>query len=89
MTPPSDHLSLQLQIAERPFFIQKLQPNAAIPLSYLEEMIQSGQNSRRFFSITRTFEEISIVGEANEAFPVTAEELKWKCIRIMGPMDFG
>jgi hypothetical protein len=57
------------ECVERPFFVQKLEPNATIPPSYLEA-IRSGQNSDRFLSITRTSEEISIVGETSNALPM-------------------
>jgi hypothetical protein len=87
MPPPSNHPSLYLQILEQSCFVTQLQPNAAIPAPFLEAL--RSNDSRRFLSITRTAEEISIVGEVSAILPVNADESKWRCIKIAGPMDFG
>lgn len=49
----------------------------------------SSDTSGRFLSITRTAEEISIVGEATAILAVDVDDSKWRCINIAGPMEFG
>jgi hypothetical protein len=87
MPPPSSHPSLFLRLLKQPFFVTQLQPNAAIPVPFIEAL--SSDNSGRFLSITRTAEEISIVGEVTSIFPVDVDDSKWRCINIAGPMEFG
>jgi hypothetical protein len=87
MPPPSSHPSLFLRVLEQPFFVTRLQPNAAIPAPFMEAL--SSDNSGRFLSISRTTDEISIVGEVNSTLPVKSYDSKWRCIKIVGPMDFG
>ncbi|KIM82367.1 hypothetical protein PILCRDRAFT_820774 [Piloderma croceum F 1598] len=87
MPPPSSHPSLFLRLLKQPFFVTQLQPNAAIPVPFLEAL--SSDTSGRFLSITRTAEEISIVGEVASILPVDVDDSKWKCINIAGPMEFG
>ncbi|KAJ3567341.1 hypothetical protein NP233_g6430 [Leucocoprinus birnbaumii] len=42
----------------------------------------------KFFSVTRTKEEVSVVGEAYRGMPKKYEEqCTWKCIKIRGPME--
>jgi len=86
MPPPSDHQSLYLHVLDPLYFVTKIQPNATIPASFIDAL---GSDSGRFLSITRTADEISIAGEVNDILPVNNEDSKWRCIRIMGPMDFG
>ena len=86
MPPPSAHPSLYLHVLDPLYFVTQLQPNATIPASFIGAL---SSNSGRFLSITRTTDEISIVGEVNDILPVNAEDSKWRCIRIAGPMDFG
>lgn len=64
--------------------MKQLKPNDSVPSEYLEAFTQAGE-SRRFISLTRTDEEISIVYEAKES----DGEATWRCIKIAGPMDFG
>jgi hypothetical protein len=87
MPPPSSHPSLFLRLLKQPFFVTQLHPNAAIPVSFMEAL--SSDTSGRFLSITRTAEEISIVGEATAILAVDVDDSKWRCINIAGPMEFG
>jgi len=87
MAPPSAHPSLYLKVLERPYFVTQLHTDSAIPAAFLEAL--GSAHSERFLSVTRTLDEISIVGEANDALPVTPGDLKWRCIKIAGPMEFG
>jgi len=87
MPPPIDHPSLYLHVLERPYFVTQLRPNVAIPAPFLEALAWA--DSGRFLSITRTLEETSIAGEVDDVFPVDAEDSKWRCIKIAGPMEFG
>ncbi|KAF8078938.1 ACT domain-containing protein [Lyophyllum atratum] len=55
-----------------------------IPPWVLEELA----GTSAFFSVTRTNEEISIVGKFHEGIPENIKELStWTCIKIMGPME--
>jgi hypothetical protein len=82
MPPPSDHDALQLAVLEKPFFVRQVKK---ISPEVLDELRPA--SSGAFYSVTRTAEEISIVGEAAEGAP--AAEAKWRCVRVKGPMDFG
>ncbi|CAL1694475.1 unnamed protein product [Somion occarium] len=82
MPPPSDHASFRLSLLEKPFYVKQLQPHEDIPDSFLEEL---RNQTGHFVSITRTDEEVSIVGEAQQ----DDTEATWRCIKIAGPMDFG
>jgi len=50
------------------------------------EDLTSGKGS--FFSVTRTTEEVSMVGEAYTLMPSSyREQSTWSCIKIQGPME--
>ena len=86
MPPPSDHPSLHIKAADGLYFVTKLSPESPIPQVFLEAL---GKDSGRFLSITRTTEEISIVGEVQDKFPVPEEDSSWKAFRLQGPFPFG
>jgi hypothetical protein len=86
MPPPSNHQALYLRLLELSYFVTQLQPNATIPAPFVDAL---SHDSGRLLSITRTADEISIVGEVNAILPVNADDSKWRCIKIAGPMDFG
>jgi hypothetical protein len=79
MPPPSTHSCLDLTLYPELYFVSQVKEITA-------DLFKSFSTGR-FFSVTRTSDEISIVGEAGDDMPV--EEAKWRCIRIAGPMDFG
>lgn len=55
-----------------------------IPPSLFDDLIKSGG----FLSLTRTSEEVSVVGEFQDWMPEGLKELStWKCIKIIGPMQ--
>ncbi|GLB35850.1 putative ACT domain containing protein [Lyophyllum shimeji] len=84
MPPPSNHPSLYLQVQPGSFFVIKLPSDEGIPPWVLEELA----STKSFFSVTRTTEEISIVGESHETIPEHSKEFStWTCIKIMGPME--
>ncbi|KAF7968124.1 hypothetical protein HWV62_20114 [Athelia sp. TMB] len=85
MPPPSDHPSLHIKAADGLYFVTKLSPGSPIPQVFLEAL---GQDSGRFLSITRTAEEISIVGEVQDKFPIPEEDSSWKAFRLQGPFPF-
>jgi hypothetical protein len=82
MPPPSDHPSLILTLCPGLFYVvQETEVTTDIFRLF---------NSSSFFSITRTGEEVSIVGEAVESTPARfKEKAVWRCVRVAGPMDFG
>ncbi|KAF4611725.1 hypothetical protein D9613_004229 [Agrocybe pediades] len=85
MPPPSNSPALHLIVLPEPFFVVKLQPGQEIAPCILKDLT-SGKGG--FFSVTRTTEEVSIVGEAYKAMPASyKEQSTWMCIRIQGPME--
>lgn len=85
MPPPSKSPALHLQILSESFFIVQFQPGQEIGLSVLKDLTE-GKGG--FFSVTRTRDEISLVGEAYEGMPSSYEEHStWMCIKIEGPME--
>lgn len=79
--PLFDHPSLLLEVLPGFFFVTKLEAGHDIPVKDL-------QGDSKFISITRTNEEISIVGEWREGMPDSYDH-SWKCIKMRGPLDFG
>ncbi|KAF8899055.1 ACT domain-containing protein [Infundibulicybe gibba] len=87
MPPPSNHASLHLQVLPKAFFVVQLQPGDDIPPCMVKEVCH---HSGRFFSITRTGDEISLVGESRSGMPDSVKEYStWMCIKIIGPMEHG
>ncbi|EGO30994.1 hypothetical protein SERLADRAFT_455479 [Serpula lacrymans var. lacrymans S7.9] len=85
MPPPLNHPCLHLELLPQTFFVKQLPADAGIPPEIFNELnVQGGSDIHRLFSVTRTAEEISIVGES-----ATEEGGDWRCIKIAGPMDFG
>ena len=72
---------LTLELLPRTFFVNQLAVDADIPAAIVSGLIAGGNSG--ILSITRTTEEISIVGEA------VGDEGQWKCIKIAGPLEFG
>ncbi|KDQ63252.1 hypothetical protein JAAARDRAFT_120785 [Jaapia argillacea MUCL 33604] len=85
MSPPSNHPCLGLQLLPNPFFVIQIKVGDQIPEGLLQRL---GGQGAGFINITRTDEEISIVGESIPDQEVKYEA-KWRCIKITGPMDFG
>jgi len=81
MPPPADHPCLQLELLPQPFYVKQLQIGEPIPVEFLSELNLQKTGGHGLFSITRTREEISIVGEASG-------DGDWRCIKIAGPMEF-
>lgn len=85
MPPPSNSPSLHLQALPEPFFVVQLHPGQNIAPDVLNDLTQ-GKGG--FFSITRTRDEVSVVGEAYEGMPSSyREQSTWMCIKIEGPME--
>lgn len=81
MSLPYDHPSLRLEVLPGLFYIAKLEAGQDVPV---KDIMDGG----KFMSITRTTEEISIVGEWREGMPDSYDH-SWKCMKIRGPLDFG
>jgi len=82
---PSDHVAFRLRLLDNLYFVKQLKIDETIPPEFIAALTNS--RSRKFISITRTDEEISIVGEVGEGDGDSCAE--WRCIKITGPMDFG
>ena len=83
MPPATAHPSLHLQPLPRTFYVVQHDIKDTIPEDLLA-LLTGTKSGANFLSITRTAEEISIIGECGEG-----EEGDWKCIKIAGPMDLG
>ncbi|KAH6918648.1 hypothetical protein BKA70DRAFT_1247810 [Coprinopsis sp. MPI-PUGE-AT-0042] len=85
MPPPSDSLALHLHISQNTFFVIQLTAGSAMPSNVLEAL---SSNEGRFLSVTKTKEELSIVGERYDGMPPEYEkQCDWACIKIRGPME--
>jgi len=87
MPPPFEHKAFYLELLPHVYFVKQL-PSS----STLSEDVLSLLNGPGFFSITRTPEEISIVGEITDNPQVqslSGGDGGWRCIKIAGPMEFG
>lgn len=72
-------MKLNLNILEGSFSIHRLSPNNEIPS-------QLYQN--KFYSITKTAEEVSIVCSSSVHLDSERSETDWSCIKVLGPLDF-
>ncbi len=70
---------LILTILPEPFTIHRLSPESAIP----DALYRS-----RFFSITRSDEELSLVCESAITIPSSTQESGWRALQVQGPLDF-
>ncbi len=85
MAPPSDHPSLHLTVLPNDFFVVQLKHNEIDG----DVLINLTSQPERFFSLTRTAEEVSVVGEIHKDLSQRYHENSgWRCIRIAGPMEF-
>ena len=86
MPPPSNNPALHLRIISEPFFVVQIEAlGEEIPPSVLRDLT-SGCGG--FFSVTRTEEEISVVGKSYKGMPRFYEEQStWMAIKILGPLE--
>jgi hypothetical protein len=86
MPPPSNSPALALTLLPDPFFVLQIDKPSDVLLAALAAPVSAHQ----FLSITRTHEEISVVGSAGASHAVPQDaQAKWRCIKVSGPMDFG
>ncbi|KAI1784971.1 ACT domain-containing protein [Ganoderma leucocontextum] len=79
MTITRNHPSLRLSVLPGVFYVRKTQE---VPADVLRRIAEEPQT---LLSITRTAEEISIVGQCTSENQAEGE---WRCIKIAGPMPF-
>jgi len=87
MPSPFDHGAFHLALLPHIYFVKQLPSSSTLPGNVLSLL-----NGPGFFSITRTSEEISIVGEITDNPQIqslTRGDGEWRCIKIAGPMEFG
>ena len=87
MPPPFEHEAFYLTLLPNAYFVKQLPTSSELP-----ENVLSLLNGPGFFSITRTSEEISIVGEITDdprVQSLSGGVGEWRCIKIAGPMEFG
>ncbi len=70
---------LTLRVLENEYAIHRLNPYASIPVAVYKS---------RFYSITKTDDEISIVCETGIRIRSSKVESGWKCLQMLGPLDF-
>lgn len=70
---------MELSILENTFTVHRFPPNHEIPNQVYES---------KFYSISKTADELSIT--CDSAIPIKSEknELGWSCIKVEGPLDF-
>lgn len=84
MPPPSEDPALQLVSLPKAFYVMQFPQKESIPADVISEMT-FGKGS--FFSITRTTEEVSVVGELDERSPEICKPFaSWGCIKVRGPL---
>lgn len=89
MPPPSDDPSFHLCALPGLFFVVKLKPDKDI-LSVMSMLEKVDKDAPQFVSVTRTKDEISVVGESGPDIPKAwIQYATWRAIKIVGPMDFG
>lgn len=72
-------MKLNLKIIDGSFAIHRFSANEEIP----NQIYQS-----KFYSITKTDEEISVVCSSSVYLGSERTETGWTCIKIVGPLDF-
>jgi len=72
-------MKLQLAILENDFTIHRFPPNQKVPNQVFES---------RFYSISKTEDELSIVCASTTRLNSEKSETGWSCIRIVGTLDF-
>ena len=75
-----DTPALSLAVLSGTYAIHRLNIRAAVP----ESVFQS-----RFFSVTRTDEELSVVCPGELCLDSDRVDPDWACIKVRGPLDFG
>jgi len=85
MYPPIDHPCLHLHVLPGAFFVRKLEPSKVAET--LQSLFQdSNDDGQSFLSITRTSEELSVVGKYQDGMPKEYKELaSWRAFKIAGP----
>ncbi|TFK19962.1 hypothetical protein FA15DRAFT_600535 [Coprinopsis marcescibilis] len=87
MSPPSASSALHLIIQTNPFFVVQLEPAIPLPAEIANVLVSK---SDIFISVTRTKDEISIVGEVYAGLPEEYNKFgTWTAIQIQGPMEHG
>ncbi|KAF9245832.1 ACT domain-containing protein [Melanogaster broomeanus] len=81
MPPPIIHPCLHLEVLPETFYVKQYSPAGEVPPDALSELNVTKARSG-IFSVTRTADEISVVGEAH------GDGGDWRCIKIAGPMEF-
>ncbi|KAJ7654831.1 ACT domain-containing protein [Mycena rosella] len=88
MAPPIDHPCLHLHVLPGAFFVRKLEPNQ-LDDTLKSIFMGSQDDGEAFLSITRSSEELSVVGQYQDWMPEAYKEFAgWRAIKIAGPMEF-
>ena len=71
--------SLILSILDDEYTVHRLKPEQEIPAQVFKA---------KFFSITRTNDELSILCDTHLSVTSEKSETGWSCIKVLGPLDF-
>ncbi|KAG6337061.1 hypothetical protein ID866_2014 [Astraeus odoratus] len=83
MPPPAGHPSLCLEVLPQTFQVKQYPRDHVDIAKEVLHQVNVAIDKPGLFSLTHTAEEISVVCEATDD-----GEDRWRCIKIMGPMDF-
>ncbi|KAI9016130.1 ACT domain-containing protein [Hyaloraphidium curvatum] len=72
-------MPIRIQLIDGEFCISRLPPDASVP---------AWADSRRFSSIARTADELSILCPTNQVPDDVKKEPDWKLMKLVGPFDF-
>jgi len=72
-------MKVSLQLLEGKFTVHRFSANTQVP----SEVLQAS-----FFSITRTDKELSIVIPQSISLDSDKKETDWRCLEVLGPLDF-
>ena len=72
-------MAIQLKLLPQAFAVCRFDP-AALPAPLIP--------SQGFFALTRTDDEVSLVVDQSAVQPGWQAELDWRCLKVLGPLDF-
>ena len=98
MPPPSSSPSLHLKLLPKTFYLYQIPSDATYSSGLFDHLVNSTHSIRvgaRFVSITRTPDEISIVGDDLLDYELSRHGVRidpskksdWRCIAVKGPME--
>jgi hypothetical protein len=72
-------VDLNIEVLNHDYSIHKLSFNSEIPIEILNS---------DFYTVSKTSDELSVVCESRIEIKSLEEEPGWRCIKVLGPLDF-